>query len=55
MHEKFDIGDVVQLNSGGHAMTVYENRDDAKVLCAWHSEDGVPQTEYYPEACLMLA
>lgn len=55
MHKKFDTGDVVQLNSGGHAMTVYETRDDDKVFCAWHSENGIPQTEHYPAECLMFA
>jgi uncharacterized protein YodC (DUF2158 family) len=55
MNEKFCVGAVVQLNSGGEAMTVYENREDGKVLCAWHAKDGSPQTEHYPVECLMLA
>jgi uncharacterized protein YodC (DUF2158 family) len=52
MQEKFKSGDTVMLNGGSEIMTVEEIREDGKVLCMWHSEDGYAQKEYYSEVCL---
>ena len=41
--ETFEVGDVVQLNSGGPEMTVeHVNATDAKVTCTWFL-DGQPR------------
>ncbi|MCS4505628.1 DUF2158 domain-containing protein [Arhodomonas aquaeolei] len=34
MSEQFEVGDVVELNSGGEVMTV-EEIDDGYVSCVW--------------------
>jgi len=47
-----NIGDVVQLNSGGPALTVthYGARDG--VFVVWINQDGVAQTTSFPLPCL---
>lgn len=47
----FKIGDVVQLKSGGPAMTVVET--GANPTCAWYAdEDESFRRDTFPEACL---
>ena len=52
MATKIKEGDVVQLNSGGHRMTVSHLTDDGQAVCTWHDEGGKPQTHLYPIAGL---
>jgi uncharacterized protein YodC (DUF2158 family) len=49
---KFKIGDIVMLNSGGRYMTVSDINSDY-IECSWHSENGKPQCEQYEPGCLM--
>jgi uncharacterized protein YodC (DUF2158 family) len=46
-----DIGDVVSLKSGGHAMTV-EHVDGDSVSCVWPSRDGRMRRDSFQMACL---
>lgn len=46
--EKFVVGDVVQLKSGGESMTV-EGLDEQKVVCAWFEDKHVNREAFAPE------
>ena len=35
MTDKFEVGDVVKLKSGGEKMTIEEIEDDGYVSCVW--------------------
>ena len=35
MSEKFQVGDVVRLKSGGQTMTIEEIGDDDNISCVW--------------------
>jgi uncharacterized protein YodC (DUF2158 family) len=55
---QFEIGDVVQLNSGGIKLTVesygkYES-GEIGVTCIWIDGYGVRQSKSFPGACLRL-
>ena len=54
--DKIEVGDVVQLNSGGPKMTVdtvdlVEVGED-KVSCTWFDGCGRVKRELFPPACL---
>ncbi len=48
---KIEVGDVVQLNSGGPKMTV-DTMDKNKVSCVWFDGCGRVKIEFFPPACL---
>lgn len=54
--EKFQIGDVVRLKSGGPVMVV--RKEGSKicfgVLCAWFDDQKHAQRDDFPEKCLIL-
>lgn len=54
--EDLRVGLVVQLNSGGAAMTVraweYVADNDAQVTCVWSAVTGEAFEDDYPLACL---
>ena len=53
---EFKIGDVVQLNCGGPAMTVGGIGADANTIaCLWFGIGDEPHNNSYPAACLTLA
>lgn len=48
---KFQVGQVVELKSGGPDMTIEKFKaDDGKYFCAWIDSSGKPQgNTYFPE------
>ena len=60
MADKFKVGDVVRLRSGGPQMTVVKLHPDLgegeKVVCKWFSGSGSkkPESETYPPQALVL-
>ena len=51
MPQQFQIGDVVQLKSGGPTMTVVgEHQGD--LLCRWFANESVPKDGSFPAAAL---
>lgn len=58
---QFEIGDVVQLNSGGSLMTVREILEPrhpatcGDIGCQWHRDDGELQSSIFPVEILKLA
>jgi uncharacterized protein YodC (DUF2158 family) len=52
--KKFTTGDVVELKSGGCAMTVHSTDTVGNVLCNWHNEKGEAQGVYYMPGQLVL-
>jgi uncharacterized protein YodC (DUF2158 family) len=54
MTGEFRIGQVVQLRSGGRAMTITDIEKE-QVECSWHSEDGHPRCEQYPPEAIWCA
>ena len=48
----YNIGDVVQLNSGGPALNVTGTGSMNGVFVTWINQDGVAQRESFPCACL---
>jgi uncharacterized protein YodC (DUF2158 family) len=55
--KKFKAGDVVQLPSGGPAMTVLGDSKDhpGQVVCAWFLDDGSCQLQHFPADALRTA
>jgi uncharacterized protein YodC (DUF2158 family) len=55
MDKKFQIGDVVILNSGGESMTVegYTKEEPVKVICVWFLNSQV-QRDSFVEATLRV-
>jgi uncharacterized protein YodC (DUF2158 family) len=53
MAETFQVGDVVQLKSGGPKMTVLSIGADKDPYCAWFVGDK-RETGYFPTAVLVL-
>ncbi len=52
--DKLKKGDVVQLRSGGSAMTVYEEDEfSGYYQVYWHDERGVSLSEVYPRELLI--
>lgn len=49
--EKFEVGDVVGLKSGGFEMVVTKVKE-RKCSCAWHDETGEPHEKSYPVEAL---
>lgn len=49
--QKFKIGDVVQLKSGGSLMTVegYNEFDEMLVMCVWHEKSKSHRDNYREE------
>ncbi len=56
MNGNFQVGDVVQLKSGGPKMTVSVIRsdDDGRVECAWFDDKGVERGGVYQPALLKM-
>lgn len=52
----FNIGDTVQLKSGGPVMTISFIAQDGECTCVWfHSSDAQKESmSYYPQAILTL-
>ena len=55
---KFDIGDVVRLNSGGPLMTVFSRHHPANwpaptYECEWHDTDNRCVEGTYDERCIL--
>lgn len=48
----FKIGDVVQLKSGGPAMTVSETNDAGMVLCTWFNSQNELQKQAFTQEIL---
>jgi uncharacterized protein YodC (DUF2158 family) len=48
--EDFEIGDVVQLRSGGPKMTVHGLVSDGDVVCQWFESNEVHQENFPKEA-----
>ena len=51
----YDLGDVVQLNSGGPEMTVVARDGRRGARCAWVGENGQLRYDSFPDACLKLS
>ena len=49
--EKFNIGDVVKLKSGGPDMTIKQYYDENSVRCIWFI-DGLLKEDFFPAAAL---
>jgi len=47
-----NVGDVVQLNSGGPAMVVSAHGSHGSIFVVWINQDGVPQTTSFPIECV---
>lgn len=47
-----NIGDTVQLNSGGPALTVTHYGSRSGVFVTWINQEGVAQTASFPIACV---
>ena len=50
--DNLQIGDVVQLKSGGPTMTVHQVNNDRSVICQWFDRDGALKTEPFQPAQL---
>ena len=48
----FEIGDVVQLRSGGPKMTVHGVISDGDLVCEWFETDVVHHEENFPNEAL---
>jgi uncharacterized protein YodC (DUF2158 family) len=48
--EGFEIGDVVQLRSGGPKMTVHGVISDGDIVCQWFESDEVHEENFPNEA-----
>ena len=46
-----NIGDIVQLNSGGPDMRIVDFPTDL-VTVRWDAADGEPQMSYFPKVCV---
>jgi uncharacterized protein YodC (DUF2158 family) len=51
MANKFKIGEVVELKSGGDEMTVEKTSQDY-VTCVWRTQAGSVKRDKFPPACL---
>ncbi len=50
-----NAGDVVQLNSGGYAMTVEKIRkDNGKATCVWFVDGEIKSYDFAPEALTVV-
>ena len=54
MSEQFEVGDVVQIKSGGERMTIEEIDEDGNVSCVWF-EGKQPQRGAFAAATLQKA
>ena len=52
MSNSFNVGDRVQLNSGGPIMTVEEVDDPDFISCIWFNDKGEVQRQGFPPAVL---
>jgi uncharacterized protein YodC (DUF2158 family) len=51
--DRFQIGDSVELNSGGPPMTVYDiGRVTGWLLCQWETTEGKRQEGAFPAVCV---
>lgn len=50
----YEIGAVVQLNSGGPALVVTAHGSMNGVFVTWINQDGIAQRESFPVACLKM-
>ena len=55
MSHKFEIGNIVVLNSGGPNMTVQQLTDGQKADCVWFDENNDPHDKYFVIDTLKLA
>lgn len=57
MADKFNVGDIVQLKSGGPKMTVEkigaESYDRSQVYCTWFSGSKHAQNDFNPDTLVM--
>lgn len=47
-------GDVVQLKSGGHAMTVEQISDRGNAICLWFVDGEIKSYSFAPEALALV-
>ena len=52
--QKFKVGDVVQLKSGGPTMTVTDVAGTDAVSCVWFDSNNKETSGKYPEAALNI-
>ena len=52
---QFNVGDVVELKSGGPDMTVTRIRDNGSLRCTWFGKDDKPQYGSYKPEVLKLS
>ena len=50
MAEEFNVGDVVQLKSGGPRMTVVDRSHDGDLICQWFDQKEEQQRGVFPPA-----
>ena len=53
--DNFQVGDVVQMKSGGPTMTISELVRDGRLFCQWFDKDGALKTGYFQPAQLKKA
>jgi uncharacterized protein YodC (DUF2158 family) len=51
---KFEVGDIVYLNSGGPPMMIESRLVGKRVYCRWFTIDGIAQEETFPIACVSM-
>ena len=55
MAEKFKVGDVVRLKSGGPSMTVLANEEDIDfIICQWFDGEELKDGSFSPESLDMV-
>lgn len=54
IESKFQVGDVVQLKSGGPNMTFERfDKHTGSVFCKWFDKDEIHQSNYFNQECLI--
>lgn len=52
LNVRFEIGDVVKLNSVGLCMVIYEVNDSGMAECSWFDRDGSVKKNYFLQEVL---
>ena len=52
MAQELNVGDVVELNSGGPKMTVVSIQQGGDARCTWLTPDGKQESGVFPQAAL---